>query len=80
MTDIKLRHLDMISLKQQLENISTSEYSTAAELARRHKMLDDLLCTIHRDGGHKIAEVGYLKATEEAIAIVSKAVQNGDIK
>lgn len=76
MTDLRLKHLDTINLKNQLENISTSEYSTAAELARRHKMLDDLLCTIHRDGGHRISEVGYKQATSEAVEIASKLAQN----
>ena len=36
----------------------------------RLKMLNDLLCTIHGDGGQCIAEHGYKKATEDAMKII----------
>lgn len=39
------------------------------------QMLEDLVCTIHRDGGHRIAEVGLQKACEEAAEIASRLVQ-----
>ena len=55
-------------------------HSIAAIAADRHKMLNDLLCTVHRDGGHRIKEVGYRKATNEAIDIISKLNFKQDLK
>lgn len=47
-------------------------HSVAAIAADRHKMLNDLLFIVHQDSGNRIKEVGYLKATNEAIDIISK--------
>jgi hypothetical protein len=33
-------------------------------------LLGELLCRIHRDGGHKIVEVGYEEATKLAVDVV----------
>ncbi|AUR98424.1 hypothetical protein NVP1250O_86 [Vibrio phage 1.250.O._10N.261.55.E11] len=74
--DLRLEHIDKISLVKQLEAMSSNPHSTSSEMARRHTMLDVILCTVHRDGGHYINKHGYKKATEDAVEIIAKLVQN----
>jgi len=40
------------------------------ELKETQEMLNTLLCFVHRDGGHYIAQHGLKKATDDAIKIV----------
>jgi methylmalonyl-CoA mutase cobalamin-binding subunit len=70
------QHFEKTDYEGTLRDIGGERpHSIAAIAADRHKMLNDLLCTVHRDGGHKIKEIGYRKATEEAIAIIAELVQ-----
>lgn len=69
---------DKTSFENTLREIGGDKvHSVAIIAADRHKMLDDLLCTIHRDGGHRIKEVGYKQATVEAVKIAANLVQAG---
>ena len=66
------QHFEKTNYENTLRDIGGERpHSIVAIAADRHKMLNDLLCTIHRDGGHRISDIGYKKATEEAMSIVS---------
>ncbi|AUR85408.1 hypothetical protein NVP1074O_40 [Vibrio phage 1.074.O._10N.222.49.B7] len=72
MNNSRLECIDKLNLTNRLREISRNEQSISSEMAARHEMLDNLLCTIHRDGGHYIEKHGYRKATNDAISKISK--------
>jgi len=45
------------------------------ELAEEHRLLCNLLATVHRDGGHRVGAVGIARATEEAITLSVARIQ-----
>lgn len=72
------KHLDFVNFESRLKDIGGGRSESLATIAaERHRMLNELLCIIHRDGGHRLSDVGYTQAFNEAISIVSKAVQHG---
>lgn len=74
--DLTLAMIDKKDYEKMLIGISNDNPHALSSIAgKRHKMLNDLLCTVHRDGGHYINEHGYEKASKDAIEIISKLVQ-----
>lgn len=76
MSNSRLEHIDKLNLTNRLVEMSKSEQSISSEMAVRHKMLDAMLCTIHRDGGHYIEKHGYRKSTNDAIKIITQRLIN----
>jgi len=62
--------IDQISVADKLDSISDDDNALSSVASKRHKMLDNLLCIIHRDGGHHIKENGYEKSVSDAIDII----------
>lgn len=74
--DLTTSAIDKTDYQRRLSDISKdSPHALSSIAGQRHKMLNDLLCTIHRDGGQYINEHGYEKATADAISLVAKLVQ-----
>lgn len=74
--DLTTSMIDKIDYQRRLSDISNGNPHALSSIAgSRHKMLNDLLCTVHRDGGQYIEINGYEKATKDAINIISKKVQ-----
>lgn len=77
--DLLANYIDKVDYANTFHDIAGErKHSIAMVAGDRMKMLNDLLCTIHRDGGQYIAEHGYKKATKDALTIVAKLVQDGD--
>ena len=74
MSNLRVNHIDKLNLTNRLIEISKDEQSISREMAARHRMLDSILCTIHRDGGHYIERHGYRKATKDAINKITKGL------
>ena len=55
------------------------KHSIAMVAGDRLKMLNDLLCKIHRDSGQYIAENGYKKSTDDALVIVCDLIYREDM-
>ena len=74
--DLTLHMIDKTDYARRLSSISKDNPHALSSIAgSRHKMLNDLLCTIHRDGGQYIENNGYEKATKDALNIISNLVQ-----
>ena len=77
--DLLSNYIDKVDYSNVFHDIAGDrKHSIAMVAGDRMNMLNDLLCTIHRDGGQYIAEYGYKKATEDALTIVAKLVHGGD--
>jgi hypothetical protein len=77
--DLLANYIDKVDYANTFHDIAGERKHSIAKIAGdRLKMLNDLLCTIHRDGGQYIAEHGYKKATEDALTIASRLVQEGE--
>lgn len=74
--DLTTSAIDKIDYQRRLSDISKDNpHALSSIAADRHKMLNDILCTVHRDGGHYIEINGYEKATKDAINIIAELVQ-----
>lgn len=74
--DLLANYIDKVDYANTFHDIAGERrHSIAMVAGDRLKMLNDLLCTIHRDEGQYIAEHGYKKATEEALTIAAKLAQ-----
>lgn len=77
--DLLANYIDKVDYSTTFHDIAGErKHSIAMVAANRLKMLNDLLCTVHRDGGQYIFEHGYKKATEDALKIVAKLVHQDD--
>lgn len=77
--DLLLNYIDKVDYSGSFHDIAGERKHSLAMIAGdRLKMLNDLLCTIHRDGGQYISEHGYKKATEDAVKIAAELVQAGN--
>lgn len=67
---------DKTSYTSKLECVAGGRVGSLSYVAsERHKMLDELLAVIHRDGGHYTLEHGYKKSFADAVAKVAKCLQ-----
>lgn len=66
----RAEYLDRQSISDKLDSISNDINSLSSVAAKRHRMLDNLLATIHGDGGHYIEKHGYEKSTSDAMEII----------
>lgn len=74
--DLNLSDIDNTNLQRRLSKINIGNpYALSSIASDRHKMLNDLLCVIHCDGGQYIAENGYKKSVNDAIEIHLKGRQ-----
>jgi hypothetical protein len=74
-----------VTLKLALDRIAGLEAELQAELVRAqcnyHELeskLLDLLAVIHRDGGHKVEELGLQAAWEQAMQLSSERIADSD--
>lgn len=69
---------DVFDALDEWKGIADREFSArtgAREEATKYKrLLSDLLCIIHRDGGHRIEDVGIEMATDEAIKLSAASI------
>ena len=74
--DLLANYIDKVDYANTFHDIAGERKHSIAKVAGdRLNMLNDLLCTIHRDGGQYIAEHGYKKATEDALKTAARLVQ-----
>ena len=74
--DLLANYIDKVDYSSTFHDIAGERrHSIAMVAGDRLKMLNDLLCAIHRDGGQYISEHGYKKATSEAVKITANLVQ-----
>lgn len=77
--DLLANYIDKVDYSNTFHDIAGGrKHSIAMVAGDRLKMLNDLLCAIYRDGGQYISEHGYKKATDDALTIASRLVQEGD--
>ena len=74
--DLNLSDKDNTNMQHRLSKINHGNpYAMSSIAADRHRMLNELLCVIHRDGGQYIAKNGYKKSVNDAVEIHLKGRQ-----
>ena len=77
--DLLANYIDKVDYSATFHDIAGDrKHSIAMVAGDRLKILNDLLCTIHKDEGQRIKEVGYKQAAYEAVKIAAELVKAGD--